>query len=130
MSARLRTVPGMEPPDASQRTRSTTEARGANDLDLTEAWALARGERQRRWLNALLDPDNGLRPGDGATGRWASSVYQRIEAFVGRLRCAGYIVEKRPFGPRRIMRFVLVGSSPTYGAIAQARAAGVCGSSR
>lgn len=92
--------------------------------DLTAATRLARGHVQRRWLAEMLDHERGLRPGDGAHGKWASGVYRRVETFVWTLRCAGYVVERRPFGPRRAQRFILVGWSENYALAARAARAG------
>lgn len=85
-------------------------------IDLAAARVIARGDRQKIWLEKLLHPEIGLLPGDDATGRWAASQRRRTEAFVDRLRQAGYIIESRPPSPERMPRDFITGFHPNAGA--------------
>ena len=74
---------------------------------MPELSALAKGPKQRLWLQALQNPDEGLHYSDGNLGRFHLASERRVDAFVQRLAHTGFKVEKRHLGPQQGTRWFL-----------------------
>jgi hypothetical protein len=80
-------------------------------IDLTVANRIARGPRQKRWLQQMLTAE-GLNPTDGEYGRFSRALWRRIDAFTDDLALAGYAVQTLPLGPQGQGWTVITGYVP------------------